>query len=300
MEYFKATCLPSGFQLNEPSHMGMSVKILLNHLRLRQEEFSVKVFTFHHIIRNGKKQSAEYPSGSTMGDADHPTVDVSTAQGANLKLNKKEKSPSKKWLSNAEKCHTLQGAHTNPMGMGACLVRSLNMGNLEASPPMSAPNANSLSSTESTTNPNITQRSFGNLTTPEPNHQLGCISETTMPELHSKVASSGYHFGDMVFPPETHPPLLLEVKPSIMKSPLMALSGNATTSTGQNQMGKVVNPPNVHPPALFGQTLPQSSPPPQMSSNPARHIGDWTSHADCGLSKSNLCKWTSSSPKGTA
>lgn len=66
-EYFEAACLPDGFQFNEPSRMGFSAKILLDHLRLRQGDLGVKAFEFHHVLRNGQKLLAEYPSGLATG-----------------------------------------------------------------------------------------------------------------------------------------------------------------------------------------------------------------------------------------
>lgn len=42
--------------------MGITVKLLLSHLRARQETLGVDAFQFHHVLRNNKIETAEYPS----------------------------------------------------------------------------------------------------------------------------------------------------------------------------------------------------------------------------------------------
>jgi hypothetical protein len=59
--YFDTACIPEGFQIQDPSRMGLSVKELLNHLRQRQEDLGVNAFHFHHILKNQKLEPAEYP-----------------------------------------------------------------------------------------------------------------------------------------------------------------------------------------------------------------------------------------------
>jgi hypothetical protein len=65
-KYFKfdSECLPSGFKFQDPSRMEISVKALLTHLRNRQEELGVKAFKFHHVLRQNKLESAEYPEAA--------------------------------------------------------------------------------------------------------------------------------------------------------------------------------------------------------------------------------------------
>jgi hypothetical protein len=53
--------------------MGMAVKILLAHLRERQEQCGVRAFQFHHVLRNNALEAATYPtSAQAVHDADDP------------------------------------------------------------------------------------------------------------------------------------------------------------------------------------------------------------------------------------
>lgn len=59
-DFFDIACLPVGFKFQDPSRMGMNVKVLLNHLRGRQVEHGVNAFHFHHVLLGNKVEPAEY------------------------------------------------------------------------------------------------------------------------------------------------------------------------------------------------------------------------------------------------
>ena len=61
-KFFDPSCIPSGFKFQDPSRMGITVKLLLSHLRARQEMLGVDAFQFHHVLQNNKVELAEYPS----------------------------------------------------------------------------------------------------------------------------------------------------------------------------------------------------------------------------------------------
>lgn len=73
-KFFDPSCIPSGFKFQDPSRMGITVKLLLSHLRARQETLGVDAFQFHHVLRNNKIETAEYPSDSgAQGQEAAPT-----------------------------------------------------------------------------------------------------------------------------------------------------------------------------------------------------------------------------------
>jgi len=61
--------------------MGRSVKLLIDHLRRRQEEFGVNAFHFHHVYQNNKIQPSCYPPEAeaiiTTGSDSKPIADPS-------------------------------------------------------------------------------------------------------------------------------------------------------------------------------------------------------------------------------
>ena len=60
-KFFDEACIPDGFKFQDPSRMGLSVKVILDHLRKRQDELGVNAFHFHHILSNQKLEDAAYP-----------------------------------------------------------------------------------------------------------------------------------------------------------------------------------------------------------------------------------------------
>lgn len=80
-KFFDVSCLPSGFKLQDPSRLGMSVKLLLNHLRERQEQLGVNAFCFQNILRNSKLVPAEYPS-NPVNETDNQTAEAAEDQKA--------------------------------------------------------------------------------------------------------------------------------------------------------------------------------------------------------------------------
>src|SRR5258705_6063475 len=59
-QFFNLACLPAGFKIQDPSRMGVHIKDLLNHLQERQLTYGVKAFHFHHVLRNGNQEAAQY------------------------------------------------------------------------------------------------------------------------------------------------------------------------------------------------------------------------------------------------
>jgi hypothetical protein len=84
--FFNSECIPNGMKVADPSRMGLKVKNLLNHLRDRQEEHGVKAFYFHHILRNGKLEPAQYPK-----EAEEAIGIASNLTGPSSKKVKKKK-----------------------------------------------------------------------------------------------------------------------------------------------------------------------------------------------------------------
>jgi len=68
--FFDPSCIPSGFKFQDPSRMGITVKLLLTHLRTRQETLGVDAFQFHHVLRHNKLEPAEYPNSELRQEAD--------------------------------------------------------------------------------------------------------------------------------------------------------------------------------------------------------------------------------------
>jgi hypothetical protein len=62
-QFFDLVCIPEGFVFQDPSRMGQSVKVLIDHLRKREDEFGVNAFKFNQIQVCGVPdlQSAQYP-----------------------------------------------------------------------------------------------------------------------------------------------------------------------------------------------------------------------------------------------
>jgi hypothetical protein len=90
--YFDMVSIPEGFRLHDPSHMGLSVKELINHLRNRQEDLGVKGFRFHHVLKNQKLEPAQYP----------PEAMKVVESGVNRQS--EEKSPKKKKVKDEFPC----------------------------------------------------------------------------------------------------------------------------------------------------------------------------------------------------
>lgn len=62
-EFFSSEFYPAGFTFQDPSRMGAtSVKLLLKHLRERQETYGVNAFHFENVYRNKKFEPAKYPA----------------------------------------------------------------------------------------------------------------------------------------------------------------------------------------------------------------------------------------------
>jgi hypothetical protein len=109
-QFFDRSFVPDGFRIQDPSRMGANVKILLGHLRERQEELGVNAFHFHHILRNNKIEPAEYPPSAQvvidagpgaknwpLGDGDKDTSsDVATPEKTSVKKSLPKKSSTKK------------------------------------------------------------------------------------------------------------------------------------------------------------------------------------------------------------
>jgi hypothetical protein len=57
--------------------MGMTVKTLLSHLREQQEQYGVRAFRFHHVLRNNVVESSNYPANAqSVLDSEDPDEQV--------------------------------------------------------------------------------------------------------------------------------------------------------------------------------------------------------------------------------
>ena len=126
-QFFDICCLPVGFAFQDPSRMGANVKILLGHLRERQEELGVNSFRFHHVLRNNKLEPATYPAAAqaiidlraNIKNWPGEKNDTEDPSPADESVVKNKKNAVVKKSTKKRKAEEMEGKEESEMGMDA-------------------------------------------------------------------------------------------------------------------------------------------------------------------------------------